>query len=551
MGLIKKIKQKIKGDWLELTLDSKEVTNLNLENGEGVDSIVQKYSGVVDDSHYSNICTGESATVFGEANNNSGNRSLVAGKLNINAGKQNFVSGIENSVGETHNIIVAGANNIVDNANQSAIFGMSNDVKNGQCITAFGYDNTASADFSFTVGQGNTVSNLGSIAGGTTNTSSGVASVALGANNKATGNYAIAMGNNSNATNNGIAIGSYCDADQYGVSMGISTTTYGAYGIAIGIGTETHGMQAAFGTYNDRNDNAILIVGNGSGGGSTPRTNAFVVMKDGRAKVYGDPTEVNDVVTKGWIDEKLAGDQIFKNVTISGGLEVQGTVTTVNQETLTINDNIIVTNAYGGMTPYTGVVAVTGNKIYTLKTGDYTTISYEQLEQLNGADLYYMGVLSCDITYNGRKYNKISMESHLIHAFHLENDITGDFDVVSGPVVFTINSDLILSDASLDKTFWETILINPNMEAADEAYAAAIYNLIDHEIQLGLGYVTRDNDNRIDFDFYKGENQALATRSSNIADGHFVKWDNTKKQLVDGGALEYAAAADIASILWA
>lgn len=48
------------------------------------------------------------------------------------------------------------------------------------------------------------------------------------------------------------------------------------------------------GRFNAINSNARFFVGNGAS--DTDRSNAFEVLKDGRAKVYGEPTESNDVI---------------------------------------------------------------------------------------------------------------------------------------------------------------------------------------------------------------------------------------------------------------
>lgn len=53
---------------------------------------------------------------------------------------------------------------------------------------------------------------------------------------------------------------------------------------------------ARFGYYNSENSDAILQIGNGES--DTDRSNAFEVLKDGRAKVFKAPEEDNDVVRK-------------------------------------------------------------------------------------------------------------------------------------------------------------------------------------------------------------------------------------------------------------
>ena len=70
-------------------IDSKQVDELiklvgdiPIREGAGVDSIVQKYSGEINDDHPGNSSTGNRAVVFGEDNTNSGDCSLLSGKKN-------------------------------------------------------------------------------------------------------------------------------------------------------------------------------------------------------------------------------------------------------------------------------------------------------------------------------------------------------------------------------------------------------------------------------------------------------------------------------------
>ena len=296
--------------------------DLNIENGEATDSIVQKYSGEVDDTHYCNTNTGEGAAVLGEANNNSGKRALLSGKLNLNArddekgdnshggnsgtGAQNIIGGLQNNVYNTNNAVVSGSRNNVINANQTAVIGLGNEVENSHCSAVFGYDNTAADDYVFVAGQGNTATNTGAIVAGRNSESTGVASVALGDNNKAVGNNAIAIGSGNYANkNNAVAVGSGCSADTSGIALGNSAKTTGGYGVSIGQGTQTYFMQTALGNYNARNDNAVLLVGNGTS--SNDRKNALEILKDGGVK-GGRQTTASDnsltLVTKGYIDTK-------------------------------------------------------------------------------------------------------------------------------------------------------------------------------------------------------------------------------------------------------
>ena len=99
------------------------------------------------------------------------------------------------------------------------------------------------------------------------------------------------------------AIGKYSHAEGFGTSAkgaashseGMSTEAIGDKSHVEGFATRTLEMyQHVEGVYNADNPNALHIVGNGTS--ENARKNAFVVLKDGRAKVQSAPTENDDVV---------------------------------------------------------------------------------------------------------------------------------------------------------------------------------------------------------------------------------------------------------------
>ena len=79
-------------------------------------------------------------------------------------------------------------------------------------------------------------------------------------------------------------------------------TSHSTCGV-IGLNLETGApFQSIFGYYNLKNANALLQVGNGV---VDDRSNAFEVLRDGRAKVYGAPQSAEDVVRKQELDTKV------------------------------------------------------------------------------------------------------------------------------------------------------------------------------------------------------------------------------------------------------
>lgn len=228
----------------------------NLQNGEGTDSLVQKYSGEVDDTHYGNTSTGESAVVFGEANNNSANRALLAGKLNENSGANSVVAGLRNK-----------------NTGVQSIVGGENNTNNGRYNSVAGRAHTVDAPNSTVGGVANTLTDSAgeNIVGGNANTVTHRFSSTVGTKN----------------TNN-----SYC-----GIVGGSENEANGDAQLMTGVGNISHSNgtgRITGGVWNNPKKGTLLELGNGTR--DSERSNAFEVYRDGRAKVYGAPTEDEDVV---------------------------------------------------------------------------------------------------------------------------------------------------------------------------------------------------------------------------------------------------------------
>lgn len=107
---------------------------------------------------------------------------------------------------------------------------------------------------------------------GTYSNANGESSVAIGGNNKCLGSYSAAIGGNANKVNG-----------QYAFVVGRSNNADTNY-------------QTVIGKYNANNADNVFEIGYGSS--DTDRKNIFEVLKDGRVRVYGAPTEENDVVRK-------------------------------------------------------------------------------------------------------------------------------------------------------------------------------------------------------------------------------------------------------------
>lgn len=218
------------------------IDSYNFENGEGRDSIVQKYSGKVDATHFGNkdyvlddngnpirdtsgnIKYGKGAVVFGEANSNNADRAFVGGKLNTNTGSQALQVGLQN-------------------------------INTGAQSTQCGHYNENYADQTIQNGYKNKNYAMSAAQHGEQNLNMGYGSVQCGQHNKNNAFNSLQVGlYNENTTDNAIVGGYFC----------VDTS------------------------------NALVKIGNGNNGNQ--RQNAFEVLKDGRAKVQTAPKEYNDVV---------------------------------------------------------------------------------------------------------------------------------------------------------------------------------------------------------------------------------------------------------------
>ena len=132
-----------------------DIPVLNIENGEGKDSIQSKYTGEIDDTHFKNTNTGESAAVIGEANLNAGNRATVSGKMNRSSAPNSLIVGLGNGRG-------IGATPTLDviSGEQLFVFGALNSVLNGNGNAVLGAENTLSdVRYSTIIGRGNIINN--------------------------------------------------------------------------------------------------------------------------------------------------------------------------------------------------------------------------------------------------------------------------------------------------------------------------------------------------------------------------------------------------------
>jgi hypothetical protein len=203
-------------------------------------------------------------------------------------------------------------------------------------VSSHGEDCIASGDFSHAEGYITTASGIYSHAEGENTTASGYCSHAEGNTTHAKDNHShaegvatVASGEGSHAEGEQTAAEGYASHAEgyYTTASGVhshaegeSTTASGDCSHAEGESTTASGFgshaggsytvagydrQTVIGTYNDNKENTLFEVGNGDS--EDARSNALEVLADGRVKVYGTPTEDEDVITKKYFEENKGG----------------------------------------------------------------------------------------------------------------------------------------------------------------------------------------------------------------------------------------------------
>ena len=279
-------------------------------------------------------------------------------------------------------------------------------------------------------------------------------------------------------------------------------------------------------------------------------------------------TKINEKIEEVWsaiqelpieeLDKELnnkfdkAGGDITGNVSINGDLNVNGTISTVNQNTLAVKDNILVTNADGSLTPYTGIVSITGKIIEVVKPGTYNLYSASGIVDNERLDLNDM--IDINLGYaaflNHNKDGQVPISRIYVEYTEERSDVEhGGWYRTSIMEIYTTNKTYTFTDSDRPPSVTLTKFFNVDqgpyrgalnnffsdliIEEKEAAYATNLYNSETGEIQLGLGYIERNEENGIEFTFIGNENQSVATRASNIEHGNLVKWDANANTLVD------------------
>ena len=291
--------------------------------------------------------SGANAIVFGEGTRNSVNCAIVGGKFNnpnIEAYLQIGNGTSADARGNAFEVLKDGRakvygvpvdeNDVVRLVDLDGVnnLNLENGEANGSIKTK---DYIDPEDGSTEVGG--TVNGIGAIAFGKNNTITDTAKrgAAIGNSNYVAGNSGFAQGQENEVYEScGVAMGrkninhstfgfmagfnniiQYSEDDPTNrcVVLGSNNMVYrGEHNYLIGVGLKSdHNLYTALGKFNDYNNaDALLVVGNGTS--DKNRKNAFEVLRDSRAKVYGAPVEDEDVVRK--IDIQHATEEEVKAI---------------------------------------------------------------------------------------------------------------------------------------------------------------------------------------------------------------------------------------------
>lgn len=223
------------------------------------------------------IATGYAAHAENESTEAAGHRSHASGQETHATGNRSFATG--------YKTYAKGMNS----------FTMGEDTQAEKtCTFAGGIGSQAKGDYSFAFGGKGTVNENGN-----PTTASGKYSVAFGCGNTASASWSYVIGLDNTASGNvSFAGGWNCQALKLNaVAIGQDSVANGERAVVFGWGhNSTINDSFACGFYSQEVTDNIFRVGNGT---KASPSNAFVVLKNGRAKVYGAPKDPQDVVRLG------------------------------------------------------------------------------------------------------------------------------------------------------------------------------------------------------------------------------------------------------------
>ena len=186
-------------------------------------------------------------------------------------------------------------------------------------------------------------------------------------NTYSVGSYAFAIGNDSGAQGQS----SYAEGQNnmaYGVAAhaeGSNTKAFANYSHTNGQGTIARGIaQTVIGTYNEEDNNALFIIGNGTADNS--RSNALMVTRDGRVVIPNSSNIDNYLVTKQYVDNQI--DQIVNNLIENQTYQIGNKMYPVGSIYISLNQNANPVSLFGGQWQ-----KINENRFLLASGGSYTT----------------------------------------------------------------------------------------------------------------------------------------------------------------------------------
>ena len=271
------------------------------------------------------------------------------------------------------------------------------------------------------------------------------------------------------------------------------------------------------------------------------------------------------------------------DINIQGTLNINGKTTTLDQETLTIKDNLIAVNGDGislETVGKTGIVAITGKTNKVIKTGYYKFNVQGYAECINtsiATDLYFGNHLSwydedaeyshpevrlypTGIRYKGNvidnitnvdiycglyspdgppmgieiyaycQKNNMQYESYDIGKIYIDNSTSNTIKYQSNNDVELYFDNYILEESK--EEYITKLLTGLQFVKKGQAYASPIYDVNEDSLKIGLGSYEKDeNGDILSFTFGSGQSQSIATRPKNIKHNSVVKWNDNKHVL--------------------
>lgn len=246
--------------------------------------------------------------------------------------------------------------------------------------------------------------------------------------------------------------------------------------------------------------------------------------------------------------------KINTSLVVDGDFDVKGTTSTVNTETLTVKDNLIMVQ--GENQAMTGIIADNGTVSKTLSLEGYIfdksiTPSFTNLTgSLNFYSLWcydtklyenYYGTLTIDPNTKSISFEYMVQGSHhgstMYYTINIYKNGVWKSDIENFEIGSLGKTSTDLTEIENIYEFFNLIKLSGECTLSDAkkiAYASPV--LVGDTLKIGEGTATKDiNGNITNFTFDADAAQALATRADSIENEAVLSWDATNYTIVDSG----------------